>query len=307
MSTKKEATGRTLALMTVIIWGMTFISTKILLQVFAPVEILFLRFALGFIALCLIYPHPLKLTARRQEWYFVGAGICGVTLYFLFENIALTYTLASNVGVIVSIAPFFTVLLAHIFLKEKKINALFLLGATLSFIGICFLSFGGGESMSFNFTGDLLAVLAAIVWSFYSIFMKKISEFQYNTIQATRRIFFYGLLFMLPVLRFLGFQFRFSKLIEPIYFLNLLFLGLGASALCFVTWNVAVKELGPVKTSVYIYMVPVITVLGSVMILHEKISLLAIIGIIFTLIGLVVSEAKPRKKKKEVEVLEKEY
>ena len=76
---------------------------------------------------------------------------------------------------------------------------------------------------------------------------------------------------------------------------DILYLGLGASALCFVTWNFAVKELGAVKTSVYIYMVPVITVITSVLILHEKLILLAGIGTVLTLIGLFLSEYKPER------------
>ena len=75
-----------------------------------------------------------------------------------------------------------------------------------------------------------------------------------------------------------------------------MYLGAGASALCFVTWNFAVKELGAVKTSVYIYMVPVITVVTSVLILHEKLTLLAGTGTILTLIGLFLSENKEERK-----------
>ena len=76
------------------------------------------------------------------------------------------------------------------------------------------------------------------------------------------------------------------------YLFNILFLGLGASALCFVTWNFAVKTLGAVKTSVYIYAVPVITVVTSVIILHEKITVLAAAGTVLTLAGLFLSESK---------------
>ena len=76
---------------------------------------------------------------------------------------------------------------------------------------------------------------------------------------------------------------------------DILYLGLGASALCFVIWNFAVKELGAVKTSVYIYMVPVITVITSVLILYEKLTLLAGIGTVLTLIGLFLSEYKPER------------
>lgn len=90
--------------------------------------------------------------------------------------------------------------------------------------------------------------------------------------------------------------FRFTNITD---LFNILYLGVGASALCFVTWNFAVKELGPVKTSVYIYMVPIITVITSVLILHEQLTLLTATGTILTLIGLFLSEYKAERKDAE--------
>ena len=70
--------------------------------------------------------RPKKLrTEKGQEIIFVGAGLCGVCLYYLFENIALTYTQASNVSVIVSTAPLFVTIMAHFFLKEEKLQKYF--------------------------------------------------------------------------------------------------------------------------------------------------------------------------------------
>ena len=90
--------GHLAALLTVLIWGTTFIATKVLLESFQPVEILFFRFLLGYAALWIVFPHPLRRTTAQQEWIFAGAGLCGICLYYLLENIALTYTMASNVG-----------------------------------------------------------------------------------------------------------------------------------------------------------------------------------------------------------------
>ena len=92
-----------------------------------------------------------------------------------------------------------------------------------------------------------------------------------------------------------------TRFANPVHLLNLIFLGLGASALCFVTWNFAVKALGAVRTSVYIYMVPVITVVTSVIILHEKITVLAIVGTVLTLAGLLLSESRLFLRKEEKE------
>ncbi|MDY3617459.1 DMT family transporter [Agathobaculum sp.] len=271
--TNKTAAGHLAALVTILIWGTTFISTKVLLRVFTPIEILFIRFIIGYLALWLVCPRRLQMADKRQEWYFAAAGLCGVTLYYLFENIALTYTLASNVGVIISVAPFFTAIFTALFLREGRPNARFFLGFLIAIAGICMISFGGGASLRMNPLGDLLAVVAAVVWAAFSTITKKISGFGYHTILTTRRTFFYGLLFMLPVLAVMGFQVELEQLYHAGTLLNLLFLGLGASALCFVTWNFAVKILGSVRTSVYIYMVPVITAVTSAAVLQERLTI----------------------------------
>ena len=228
----KKTFGHLAALLTIIIWGTTFISTKILLVNFKPVEILFFRFIMGFLILLIIAPKQLKTKNRKEELTFIFAGLCGICLYYLLENMALTYTLASNVGVIISIAPFFTAIFAHLFTKsEEKLSVQFFAGFVVAMIGIVLISFNG-----------------------------KI---------------FYGILFMIPTLFFFDFRPDLSRFADMTCLFNILYLGLGASALCFVTWNFAVKELGAVKTSVYIYMVPVITAITSVLILHENLTLLA--------------------------------
>ena len=136
MEDKKYIQGHFFALATIFLWGTTFISTKILLRQFQPIEILFFRFLLGFLVLILIYPKRLKTEGWREEKYFMAAGLCGITLYYLFENIALTYTMASNVGVIISISPFFTALLARVVTGEKSLGRRFFLGFLLAMCGI---------------------------------------------------------------------------------------------------------------------------------------------------------------------------
>lgn len=292
----KTIHGHIAAFLTILIWGTTFISTKVLLISFEPVEILFIRFMIGYFALWCVCPRRLKVRRRKQEWYFAAAGLCGVTLYYLFENIALTYTLASNVGVIISIAPFFTVIFSCLFLHDRRPNIRFFAGFLIALAGIFLISFGGEKNLQLNPVGDLLAVIAAMIWAAFSTITKKISGFGYNTIQTTRRTFFYGLIFMVPALLLMDFHMELQQFASLKNVLNLLFLGFGASALCFVTWNLAVKILGSVKTSVYIYMVPVITAVTSALILHEKLTRTIVSGIVLTLIGLFLSEDRKTEK-----------
>jgi len=292
--------GHVSALITILIWGTTFISTKILLVDFKPIEILFYRFCIGLLVLLAAYPHRLKGTTKKQELTFAAAGLCGVTLYYLLENIALTYTMASNVGVIVSVTPFFTAILASLLLDGEKPGASFFIGFIAAIIGIFLISFNGNSVLKLNPIGDLLALAAAIIWAVYSILSRKISQFGYNTVQTTRRIFSYGLVFMIPALFFFNFKLGLGRFMQPTNTFNILFLGLGASALCFVTWNLAVRLLGAVKTSIYIYMVPVITVVTSVIILHERVTWMSALGTVLTLAGLFISEKKVKIIAKEL-------
>lgn len=294
---RANANGHALALVTILIWGTTFISTKVLLVDFEPVEILFIRFCMGFLALIVICPRLLRGTTWRQELTFAAAGLCGICLYYLLENIALTYTLASNVGIICSTAPFFTALLSRLFLRgEERLRPSFFAGFVIAMIGIALISLNGA-SLEVNPKGDALALLAALVWACYSVLTRKIAAFGYGTVQTTQRVFFYGILFMIPALFIFGFELDVSRFASPVNALNLLFLGLGASALCFVTWNHAVKLLGALKTSAYIYLAPAITVVASAIILHEPVTWATIAGLVLTLAGLVLSEGLSRKKR----------
>jgi drug/metabolite transporter (DMT)-like permease len=100
-------------------------------------------------------------------------------------------------------------------------------------------------------------------------------EYYVIGILTSRRVLFYGILFMIPALFLLDFKLELIRFSNPVYVCNIIYLGLGASALCFVTWNFAVKVLGAIKTSIYLYMVPIITVVTSVLILRERMTALS--------------------------------
>ena len=210
--------------------------------------------------LLIFYPHHLKLKDKRHEILFAGAGLFGIVLYFMLENTALTMTYASNVGIIMAIT------------------------------GIIAISLNGQKNFALNPLGDGLAFLAMVSWGFYSALIRKIGELEYPTIAVTRRIYFYGILFLIPVLIEQKASFKPEILLRPEIFLNFLFLGLCASAMGFLLWNLATKWIGAIKTSIYIYVSPVITVILSVLILHEKVTIVSVIGAVLIFIGLVISQ-----------------
>lgn len=285
--------GHLAAILAVVIWGTTFISTKVLLREFSSVEILVIRFVIGVAALYIACPKKMKLEDQKQEIYYILAGLTGVTMYYLMEIVALSYTFASNVGVIISTAPFFTAVVLHLCLKEEEpFYWTFFLGFIVALTGIGFISFNGA-SFHLSPKGDLLTVAAAFVWALYSLFLKKINTFGYSTILNTRRIFLWGLVFMIPLAWVMGFRPRVDILFQPVYLFNFLFLGIGACALCFVIWNYAVKVVGAIQTSIYIYLDPIITVAVSAVILKEPVTAMMVLGTGLTLVGLLISEYKP--------------
>lgn len=289
---RQQILGHLMACGTQIMWGATFVSTKVLLQYFLPAEVLFTRAILAFFALLIAYPHHLKLRYKKEELIFAGAGLFGIVLYFMLENTALTMTYASNVGIIVACAPFFVAVVVGWFFPSEKTGVKFYIGFVVAILGVAMISLNGQKNFALNPMGDGLAFLAMISWGFYSALIRKIGELNYPTIAVTRRIYFYGIIFLIPVLIQQKAIWKPDILLRPEIISNFLFLGLCASAMGFLLWNLSTKWIGAIKTSVYIYVSPVVTVVLSVLILHEKMSLISVIGSILIFIGLVISQKK---------------
>lgn len=292
MATSSRSAGHAAALLTILIWGTTYIATKKLLADFNSMEILFFRFIIGYLSHLIVYPHRVRTNGVREELHYIAAGLCGVTLFFLLENIALTYTLASNVGVIVSIAPFFTAVLAHYILEGEPLRPRFFVGFVIATTGIVLIICNGSFLLQLNPLGDMLAILASMVWAVYSVLMRKISQFGHHTVGSTRKVFFYGLLLMIPALFVFDIRLDVMRFANISNLLNMAFLGFAASALCFVTWNWAVGVLGAVKTSLYIYLVPLITIVAAALLLHENITWIALLGASLTIVGLVLLDGQ---------------
>lgn len=278
------------AIFTITTWASTFISIKVLLGVFSPVEIMVFRLVIAWLVLLAVRPRWLKTHNLKEEGLLMLAGLSGVTLYSIFQNIALQYTLAANASVLISISPFFIAVFSYWFLKDEKPGLRFFAGFLFAMIGIFLISFNGRIELRLNPLGDVLAVLAAVAWGVYSVAMRRISRLGYDNLLVTRRVFFYGVVFVLPLLGLFDFQPGLERFASLDNLLNMLFLGVAASALCLASWNYAVGVLGPVKTGVYIYVIPVITMAAAWLLLGERITWMAGAGVGLILLGLLISE-----------------
>ena len=199
MSKNINLVGLFFASISIFLWGITFVSTKYLLRSFSPYEILILRFLMAYLALMVSRPKRLRLSEKKHEIYFILAGLSGVTAYQFMENMAISYTSASNVSVIVSICPMFTAIFLQVFLKEKHLTPFFNIGFLLAIVGVALVSFNGVVEFHLNPKGDFLALLAAVSWGVYSLCIVKINALGFESIVVTRRIFFWAVILMLPI------------------------------------------------------------------------------------------------------------
>lgn len=292
MITKKGYTYHLIAVLVVGIWGLTFISTKVLIgNGLSPQEIFFLRFLIAYLGIWFISPRKLFADNWKDELWLLLGGVTGGSLYFFTENTALEITLATNVAFIVCTAPLLTTILSLMIYKKEKATRGLIGGSVLALVGVALVVYNGQFVLKISPLGDLLTLLAAFSWAFYSLIMKKMAN-RYRTTFITRKIFFYGVLTILPAFLFRPWQFSLSGLLQPSVLLNLLFLGVLASLICFVVWNMVLKQLGTVRASNYIYLNPLFTLVGSAAFLGERLTIMALIGAVFILGGVYLAGRK---------------
>ena len=292
---KKNRLYTLLALLVILFWGTTFVSTKILLTRLSPVQIMLLRYLIAYAALLVIHPKFHRPEGLRQELCCIAAALCGSTLYFLAENTALSYPQASNVSLLISAAPILTSVVAHLFTRDERLTRHAFYGFFLAMAGIFLVVFNGHFVLKLSPAGDLLALAAALSWAFYTVILRKIDS-RYQPVYITRRIFFYSIVTMLPCLLFDRAPFDPAVLRLPEVWGNLLFLGVVASSLCYVLWYHVVGQLGAVRANNFVYLNPLVTMLASVAVLHERITLLMLAGAGLILMGVMIAEGTfPRR------------
>ena len=281
------------AILTVAIWGETFVSTKLLLNNgMQPPDIFFFRFLLAYICIWVFSPKRLFSESLRDELLFVILGITGGSLYFLAENSALKYSTASNVAILVGSAPLLTAILVGIFCKEERMEMKQWAGSAIAFFGMAMVVLNGKIVLNINPLGDTLAIAAAAMWAVYSLILRQVSD-RYDVRFITRKVFVYGLLSMgIYFLAVRPLDIDIIVLSKPVVWCNLIYLGLVASLGCFLMWNWAVTQLGTVRTTNIIYGQCFFTMLIAAIILGEKITPMAVMGTVILTSGMMMAIKK---------------
>ncbi len=288
------------ALLAVTAWGVSFVNTRVLLDNgFNPVEVYLCRCVLAYLMLLLLSRKRSSLPRLwRHELLFMLCGLCGGSIYFVSENMALVYTSTTNVSLITSTTPLITALLVGLLYRDERPGIGLIIGSVIAMVGVSMVVLdGGGEGaeaggVGAGSLGDFLAILSAICWSVYSLIIRRLTPF-YSAIYITRKTFFYGLLTALPFLCMEPSHLTLEAFTLPAVWVNLLILSLLSSSFAFVIWAYVVDKIGAVKAGNYCYFQPIATLIFSAIVLHEMCGLWGIAGCIVTILGVYAGERIP--------------
>lgn len=281
-----------MAVLTVTIWGTSFVSTKILLGYgFSAVFIFFMRFVFTYLLLLVLSHDAWRAKNWKDELTMMVGGVMGGTLYFWMENTALTLSPSSNVSLIVCTNPLLIMITVSLLFKKERLNVRQIIGSLLTFVGMVLVVLNGRFFLHLSPKGDLLAFGAAVVWVVYSISMRRLHG-KYSTLFITRKVFFYSCLTALPLLLCDQNDIPWENIKIPVVILNFLLLALLSSLFGYLVWNMVLKNLGTVFASNYIYAIPLVTIITAVIVLEERITWVAMLGAVAIVVGMVMAERK---------------
>lgn len=304
-----------IAFLTVAIWGTTFVWTKLLIQNgMTPEQIFTIRFVIAYVmitAFSLLRPFFLRKKLRhafpekwrkirhrwlcsswRDEVNMAGLGIMGGSLYFMTENAALVYTTATNTSLIVCSCPLFTALVLGMFYPAERFCRRQFLGSLVAFAGMAAVVLNGQFVLHLSPLGDSLAFASCMSWVGYSLLMKPVMG-RYSALFITRKVFFYGVVTILPYFFLTPATLPSASLVfRPDVVVNLLFLGCVASMLCYLTWSWCMSRLGAVTCTNWVYVNPLTTIVFAWAVLSEEITPFFLFGAAMILSGLYLCSRK---------------
>jgi len=299
-SEKNTFVGISLAVLAVIIWSGNFIIARGVIKQIPPVSLAFYRWLSASI---IIFPFAMKQTASewkfvRQSWHYLfWASVSGITLFNTFVYIGAHYTTAINLALIgTTTSPIIAIILAKIFLKER-IGLLKMGGIMLCIAGVLFLLARGSlqNLVSLNFTkGDGWILLAALCFAVYNTMVRK----KPSTISSVNYLFVtfsFGTLLLLP---FYCWELNNTAAVtwNTNLILIILYLGAGASVICFLFWNIAVGKLGAGRTALFGNLIPIFSSAEAAILLDEEFTWIHVVSMLLVFGGIIMANWKALKR-----------
>ncbi len=296
-----KSTSAILAVLTaVVLWGTTYLAIKVGMSEIPPITLALVRSAIASLVLAAVlfreFPLLIK-NIKKDFWSLFIVGLTGIFLLHILQNIALQWTSTALVSILINTSPLFILFLARFTLQEK-FTLPKILGVAAGFIGMLFVVLAG-ENLSEiwksqSFLGNMLVLGAALSWSVFSVFNKKLLKRNYSPLTLTLVANVFGTILLLPTALFL----------EPVHKIwqmsalgwgVIVYLSIFVSAGAVFLWNFALSRMEVSRVAMYDYLIPVLAILIGVFFLEEKFTFLHLIGTGLILGGLYVTERSYKK------------
>ena len=281
------------------IWASSFIALKAAMEDLGPFTVIFLRMLIA--SLCFVYfiKSFLKYDFSKKDIKFILLlALFEPCLYFIFESKALQLTSASQAGMITSLMPIITAMAAGYFLKEIITKQL-IFGSLIAMSGAIWLSLQGTTSISSPnpLLGNFLEFLAMVCSAGYTITARYLSD-KYSALFITAIQAFIGAIFFAPL--FLYEYFTIPLNITMNSFLWVLYLGVVVTLAGYGLYNYALTKIQASKAAVFVYLIPVFTLILAYFVLNEKLSIIEFIACLVILVGVFISEVSSSWFKKRI-------
>jgi drug/metabolite transporter (DMT)-like permease len=275
-----------------VFWGASFVANTIALKSIGPIEIASLRF---FIAAPLLLVITLLWKGRdifkfdkKDLGIFIIMALAGVTFQYVFQVSAQDYTTATNASLLINTSVFFIMFLGAVFLREK-LTWWKIVGAIVGFAGVAVLLGNFTFNLSGHVIGDILIIVSAFLWAVYSIYGKKVAD-KYHPLTVLNYVFIIGTIGLIPFYLFTPHSSVTS--IPAVAWAAILFLSLFCSIFAYVIYNIALEKMDASRVAVYIYFVPLSTIVLSMIVIHESITTTTLGGGLMVLLGMYLAELK---------------
>jgi len=286
-------------ILTMIMWGLTFVFFKFAYESFKPFTIIFLRMIISVVFLFIFARllHKLQPLKKKDYKYIFILALFEPFLYFLGESFGLTYVSSTMAAVIISLIPLI-VPVAAFFIYREKLTILNWIGLFISFMGVLTVILTSDTVITARLKGVLLMFLAVLSAVGYGLTVKKLAH-HYNGFTITAYQNTLGILLFLPLFLIFDADEFFSTIPSRISVLSVLYLAIFGSSVAFIIFTMAVRELGVSKANIFTNLIPVFTAIASYLLLNEPMPILKILGIIIVMSGLFMSQLKTIRIKKQ--------
>lgn len=288
--------GICLAIMAAIIWSGNFIVARGVSKQIPPISLAFYRWAIASVVLI-----PFAVKQFKKDWHFIKASrfylfwvsLTGIALFNTFVYVGAHYTSGINLALIsTTSSPIMAVILARVFLKEK-IGGLKVVGILFCILGVLFLLSRGDikNFFTFQFTGgDGWILLAALSFAIYNTLVKKKPSF-ISPISFLFAIFSLGTLLLLPFFIWENIN-SISIVWTHGLLVIILYLGIGASVISFLIWNMAIYRIGAGRTALFGNLIPIFSSIEAVLFLHEQFNWIHVTSMGLVFLGIMLANIR---------------